>query len=204
MSRPHPPAEVFDLSSPDFIPAGELKAWAFETFIRPGAALQNKDHEHLQSAELGFLWTVVANSRHMNPIAGQAERPMFQGGKWSKRRQELQMEQWFGLVPDFVITIDANYARQCDDASFCALIEHELYHCGQAKNDFGMPKFNKDGVPVFAMRGHDVEEFVGIVRRYGVGAAAGMTAQLVEAAGMSPEVEAARVKVACGSCNATL
>lgn len=202
--RPHPPQSVFERIEGTFEPSPELEAWAVETFIRPGAALQNPEHEHLQSARVGFVWTTVANSRHMNPIAGQAERPMFQGGKWAKRRQEMQMESWFGEVPDFVITIDANYARQCDDASFCALIEHELYHCGQAKNDFGMPKFTQSGLPVFAIRGHDVEEFVGIVRRYGVGSAAGATARLVQAGLEAPEIKPARIAAACGCCNAAL
>lgn len=202
--RPVPPAEIFSLESPPFLPAPDLKAWTIDTFIRSGASLQNQDHEHLQSAVLGFLWTTVANARHMMPIAGQAERPMFQGGKWPKRRQELQMEQWFGEVPDFVITVDASYAAQVDDPGFCALIEHELYHCGQQIGEFGEPKFKKDGMPVFAMKGHDVEEFVGVVRRYGVGSAAGKAQEFVDAANNGPTVEKARVIAACGTCNATL
>lgn len=203
--RPEPPAKMFDASSEEFQPSSELQRWAFDTFIQPGGKLCNPDHEHLRDAIIGFVWTTVSASRHMNQIVGQAEQPKFQGSKWSKRRQEQQIEQWFGELPDFVITIDASYAAQCDDMSFCALIEHELYHCGQALDDFGGPKFNKaTGLPVFAIKGHDVEEFVGVIRRYGVGAGAGQTLAFIEAAQRGPEIGTAKVTGACGSCRALI
>ncbi len=205
MNRPKPPADMFGAEGADFRPAPELTAWAAETFIAAGSKLENPDHEHLRDATIGFLWTTVAASRHMNTIVGQAEMPRFQGGKWSKRRQEQQMEEWFGELPDFVITIDAGYAAQCDDITFCALIEHELYHCGQQVNEFGAPKFSSStGLPVYGIRGHDVEEFVGIVRRYGVGAAAGQTLALVEAAQCKPQIAKATASAACGSCKALI
>jgi len=47
-------------------------------------------------------------------------------------------------------------------------LEHELYHIVQSVDEFGAPKFNRDtGMPTLTLRGHDVEEFVGVVRRYG-------------------------------------
>nr|WP_271894430.1 putative metallopeptidase [Phyllobacterium sp. IY22] len=47
-------------------------------------------------------------------------------------------------------------------------MEHELYHAGQDRDSFGAPKFRKStGLPVFILRGHDIEEFIGVVRRYG-------------------------------------
>jgi hypothetical protein len=119
----------------------------------------------------------------MHRIVGQAEPGVRRGmGAWAKSRAELQLRQWFGSIPDFLITIDATYAASCGDVEFCSFVEHQLYHCGQERDLFGAPKFTKYGRPVFAMRGHDVEEFVGIVRRYGVGAAAGY------------------VREACGTC----
>lgn len=205
MQRPLPPAELFGLDGEAFRPAPEVVEWLSGTFISADAELLNQDHEHLRDARLGVLWTTVPNSRQMLTVAGQAEKPMFQGGKWSKRRQEMQMERWFGEMPDFVITLDAGYALQCDDVSWCALVEHELYHCAQAVNEFGAPKFNQStGLPIFGIRGHDVEEFVGVVRRYGVGAAAGQARALVEAANNQPEVATARIAVACGTCGATV
>lgn len=104
------------------------------------------------------------------------------------------------MVPDFLITIDAHYAAQCDDAEFCSLIEHEMLHAGQERDMFGAPKFTKAGRPKFAMRGHDVEEFVSIVRRYGVGASAGSTRALVEAANQKPLIGGVQISQACGTC----
>lgn len=204
--RPQPPESLFDqVTAPAFIPAPDLAEWAKATFIAEGAPVRNRDHAHLENAEIGFLWTSVMATRHMNAIAGQAEMPRFQGSKWSKARQEQQMEAWFGDLPDFVITIDARYAAQCDDITFCALIEHELYHCGQEIDQYGAPKFSRTtGLPVFAIKGHDVEEFVGVVRRYGVGAAAGQTLALVEAAQRGPEIGKAKATAACGSCRALI
>jgi ribosomal protein S27AE len=110
----------------------------------------------------------------------------------------MQLLGWFGMAPDFVLTFDAHYCASCSDAEFMALVEHELYHCGQQRDEFGGLKFRKSGLPVFAMRGHDVQEFVGVVRRYGADAAG--VRELVEAAKKEPEVSAVRVAQVCGTC----
>lgn len=195
-----PPASVFEAGAPSFTAAPDLAAWLSATFIEPGSPLHNPEHDHLRSALIGCLWTTIPNVRQMQPVAAQAEKPFFQGGKWSKARQEQQMAGWFGALPDFVLTFDAHYAVECPDATWCALAEHELLHCAQDVNEFGGPKFKRDGSPVFALRGHDVEEFVSVVRRYGVGAAAGRTADLVAAAVAPPEIAAASIAACCGTC----
>jgi hypothetical protein len=199
--RPFPPELLFEREDA-FAPDQACEAWIRATFIEPAGPLYSEEHDHLRSALLGVMWTTVENSRHMQPIAAQAEKPFFQGNRWSKARQTGQFVSWFGEMPDFLLTFDARYARQCSDIAWCALVEHELLHCGQAKDEFGGPKFNKQtGMPVFAIRGHDVsEEFVTVVRRYGAGAAAGKTAELVEAARHAPEIGAADIARVCGTC----
>lgn len=171
-----------------------------ETFIHEGAALENPDHKHLRQATIGALWTNVANGSKGRRIIGQAQMDI--GGiigKWAAARAEMQMNEWFGEVPDFVITLDANYCAICGDAEFCALVEHELYHCAQAKDMFGQPRFSKaTGLPIFEMRGHDVEEFNGIVRRYGADAAG--VREMVDAAIKGPEIARVRIEHACGTC----
>lgn len=201
MDRPQPPEGLFASVTGTFMPSPDLREWAYDTFIAEDAPLLNEEHAHLRYAKLGYLWTSVPNGRHGRAVVGQCEpgtpRAM---GKWAKARAELQIEEWFGEVPDFIITLDASYASRCGDAEFCSLVEHELLHAGQERDIFGAPKFRQDGRPAFTMRGHDVEEFVSIVRRYGVGAAAGDTLALVEAAQRAPEIATASISQACGTC----
>ena len=195
--RPTPPEDMIEDTAIRFEPALDLVEWARSTFIDETADLVNEDHAHLRFASIGALWTNVPNGRHGRRIIGQCEMGLPPAGKWSRSRIELQLQNWFGEVPDFLLTFDAEYASTCDDAEFCALVEHELYHAGQEQGPFG-PKFRKDGRPAFAMRGHDVEEFVGVVRRYG--ADASNVRALVDAANRPPEVSRARIGHVCGTC----
>jgi len=111
---------------------------------------------------------------------------------------EQQMYEWFGHIPDFIITLAADYCAQCSDLEFCALVEHELYHIAQETDEFGAPKFYRDsGLPKLKLRGHDVEEFVGVVRRYG---ASHDVQQLVDVANRPAEVAQLDIARACGTC----
>ena len=93
----------------------------------------------------------------------------------------------------------AVYCQGASDVEFAALIEHELYHCAQQHDEFNSPKFSRDtGLPLFTMRGHDVEEFVGVVRRYGV--VSKEVRQLVDAANGTPEIAPINIARACGTC----
>lgn len=151
------------------------------------------------SAEIGVLWTNCTNSKNMRAVMGQAElMPPMAMGRWQRARAIHQIEEWFGSVPDFLLTFFAPACVDMDDASFCALVEHELYHCAQARDVFGMPKFSKEGRPIFAIRGHDVEEFVGVVARYG--AAASAVSALIEAGLGKPLIAQADIAGACGTC----
>jgi hypothetical protein len=200
-SRPTPSVDFLNDPAKSFLPAPEMEAWARETFIDDGSALENEEYAHLQHARLGFVWTNIGNARHGIRIVGQCEiMPPMGMGRWAKARTEQQVEDWFGDVPDFLITLDAHYVMQADDLEFCSLVEHEMLHAGQERDAFGNPKFTKAGRPKFAIRGHDVEEFVSIVRRYGPAAGAGATRQLIEAASRKPLIGAARVSQACGTC----
>lgn len=202
MSRPLPPDTITSVDARvTFAPAPELVEWARATFINEDAKLFNPDHFHLNSASIGMLWTNVTNGRRGRRIVGQCEegKPSGMMGKWGKARAEQQIIDWFGYVPDFIITIDAEYFTGCSDAEFCALIEHELYHAAQERDAFGAPKFSKStGRPVFTLRSHDIEEFVGVVRRYGSDAA--HVRALVDAANAGPEIANVRIAQACGTC----
>lgn len=192
------------LTAPDtFVPAPELETWILDAYLEEDSPLYWDGHDHLHAATIGCLWTNAQNSRAGRTIVGQAEMPArtAKGGKWMKARIDQQLREWFGRVPDFLLTFDALYAAGCDDSSFAALVDHELCHCAQAEDEFGMPRFNRDtGLPVFTLRGHDVEEFVSVVRRFGIEAAGPEATAMVIAAAEEPQVTRARISQACGTC----
>lgn len=203
MTRPRPPEPLLDPAGAarPFVAAPELEAWLRATFIDEGGFLENPEHAHLQSARIGVLWAGIPNKARGAVVVGQAEIPTPSGTPWSVGRRDQQLAEWFGLVPHFVVIFDAAYWAEIDDATACALAEHELLHCAQAADAFGSPRFSPlTGEPIWTIRPHDVQEFVGVVARYGAGAAAGRTAALVEAANAGPTIARASISAACGTC----
>lgn len=192
-----PPDSIDELIYTTLAPAPELSAWAQDTILAEDGPLHNPDHAHLIDADIGFLWASSAFSKRGRTVIGQAEQVMIRAGGWQKARQEQQLRDWFGHVPEFLITLAADYCVQCSDMEFCALVEHELYHVGQQQDEFGAPAFYKDGRPKLMLRGHDVEEFLGVVRRYGASA---QVARMVDAAKTPPAVSGASIAHACGTC----
>ncbi len=204
LERPRPPQALLDGDEhATFEPSEALAAWARASFIDAGAPLENPDHAHLEVATIGFLWTNALNEGRGRRVLGTCEPGEPSGSGWRRDRATLQIRRWFGHCPDFLITIDAMAAAEMSDAAFCALVEHELYHAGQAKDEFGQPKFDKLGRPVFTMRPHDVEEFIGVVRRYG-GRDKPELERLIEAGRQTPEIGQrggeGKLWEACGTC----
>lgn len=204
MNRPKPPSASDLLLTGGFIPDRELGEWAVETFVEQGTPLSNPEHEHLRwGARIGCLWTATEYERKGRRVVGMAEEPDFRVNAWHRGRQEQQLRQWFHWLedlPDFVLTFNASWSRHADDPSWCALVEHELYHCAQATDRHGAPAFDRAGRPKYEIRGHDVGEFVGVVRRYGAEAAGPEVARMVEAASRQPEVSRAEIAGSCGTC----
>jgi hypothetical protein len=202
MERPLPPAELLELSDLSHFgirltPAPEVWEWLNAEILADTGSIQNEDHAHLIDADIRVMWASAAFSRKGRAVVGQAEQVAFRAGGWQKARMEQQMMDWFGDVPAYIITLAADYCAQCSDADFCALVEHELYHIAQAKDQYGAPKFTQEGLPKLEMRGHDVEEFVGVVRRYG---ASPDVQELVDAANKPAEVGKLYISRACGTC----
>lgn len=197
--RPHPNRNFFDvLPYVRLIPAPEIGEWVNSQILSADGYLHNPDHGHLIDADLRFMWASSAFAKQGRTVLGQAESVMMRVGGWQKARQEQQMHEWFGRIPKFIITLAADYCEQCNDLEFCALVEHELYHIAQATDDYGAPKFNKEtGMPVLKLRRHDVEEFVGVVRRYG---ASKDVQEMVDVANRPAEVAHIDVARACGTC----
>lgn len=200
--RPYPPALFID--NPDFkpyirlVPAEGINEWIHAEILSEEGTLHNPDHLHLLEADIVFMWASNAFAKKGRTVLGQCEEVMMRAGGWQKARMEQQMYEWFGRIPDFIITLAADYCAQCSDLEFCALVEHELYHIAQETDEFGAPKFYRDsGLPKLKLRGHDVEEFIGVVRRYG---ASHDVQQLVDAANRPAEVAHIDIARACGTC----
>ncbi|WP_338678928.1 putative metallopeptidase [Janthinobacterium sp. TB1-E2] len=196
-ARPFPPESFADPLSGRYLPAPEVLKWVRSTILTERGALYNEDHAHLECADVHFMWAPMGFVKAGRTVLGQCEEVTFRCGPWQKGRQQQQMADWFGAVPDFLITLDASYCLTCSDAEFCALLEHELYHIAQEMDDFGAPAFNKYGLPKLCMRSHDVEEFVGVVRRYGAGED---VQRMIDAAKTPPEVAKINIARACGTC----
>lgn len=202
-----PPPDLADRTRyPEgFDPAPDFLRWIRDAFLDEGSTLYNYDHDHLAEARIGVLWTNVLHTKNMRQVAATAEMPQVTGGKWVRARMDFQLREWFGEEPEFLLTFDAVLAAQITAAQFCARVDHELYHCGQLRDAFGLPRFRRsDGRPLYGIRGHDAEEFVGVVERYGVGAASDGVARLVQAAQRPPTVAAVDLEYACGTCGAAI
>ncbi|WP_438279698.1 putative metallopeptidase [Pseudomonas alabamensis] len=197
MNRPSPPADLLDHIFLTLRPGTEVWDWITAEILADTGSLHNPDHAHLLDASIQVLWASQSFAKQGRTVLGQAEQVMHRVGGWQKARQEQQMREWFGEEPQFLITLAADYCAQCTDAEFCALVEHELFHIAQATDQYGAPKFTQDGMPKLEMRGHDVEEFIGVVRRYG---ASNDVQQLIDAASRPPEVAKINIARACGTC----
>jgi len=201
MTRPLPPSGLLDIDLEDltqqFRPAPEAWAWIEGEILDEAGNLHNPDHHHLQGADVAVLWASSSFTKQGKTVVGQAELVAFRAGGWQKARMERQMVDWFGRVPEVVITLAADYCSSCTDTEFCALVEHELYHVAQETDQYGAPKFRRDGSAALTMRAHDVEEFVGVVRRYGAGEE---VQKLVDAAQRPPEVARLHIARSCGTC----
>ena len=199
MSRPYPPESLLELSyfGIRLTPAPEVWEWLQTEVLADTGSIHNPDHAHLLDADIRIMWASSRFEKQGRTVLGQAEQVAFRAGGWQKARMEQQMRDWFGDVPAFIITLAADYCAQCSDLEFCALIEHELYRLAHATDKYGQPAFTQDGAPKIKLQGHDVEEFVGVVRRYG---ASPDVQALVDAANKPAEVGKLNISRACGTC----
>lgn len=204
LARPIPPEDLWEEaegpedSAAAFVPSRELEDWARACFLEPGGPLENEDHAHLREALILFLWTNVPVVKDGRERWGEAHLVRAAGDRWVQGRALQQLREWYGTIPHFVIILSAPVASGLDDASFGALVDHELYHCYVQLDRDGEPRENADGELVWAKRGHDVEQFIGVARRWGA-RASGVT-ELVAAAAATPLLGEAAVEIACGSC----
>ncbi|MFK3971170.1 putative metallopeptidase [Pseudomonas sp. NPDC087358] len=178
-------------------PAPAVWDWIQTAIVSEVGNIHNPDYAHLIDADIAVMWASSSFEKAGRQVLGQAEQVAFRAGGWQKARMEQQMLDWFGRVPTFIITLAADYCSNCSDVEFCALVEHELYHLAHGTDKYGQPAFTKEGTPKLKLQSHDVEEFVGVVRRYGASAE---VQAMVDAANKPAEVGTLNISRACGTC----
>lgn len=188
------------LSGRDLIePCPELTEWIGQMFLTPEQCYYNADHEHLADLRYECLWTNLEYNKSGQRIIGTAELADKGGNPWAAQRWHQQVESWYGYVPDFILTFDAIWLSEAEPVQICALVEHELYHCYFALDKYGNPKLDKYGGLKPALRPHDVEEFVGVVRRYGL-VTSDAHKEMAEAIIAGPTIAAHELRGMCGVC----
>lgn len=206
--RPFPPTELIDQAEEEdairLAPAQELLAWVKANYLTIGSQLHNPDHDHIaellhdNEEFLAFAWASSAAMAKKRMVLGQCEKVMFNQGGWKKARQEQQMRDWFGFVPQYLITIDAAFCEQTSDREFCRLIEHELYHIGVERDEDGEIIYSDvTGLPKHYLAGHDVEVFFGEIRQHGIDSS---VQRLLEIAKNAPFVSETNIAACCGNC----
>lgn len=130
--------------------------------------LRLPEFEHLKAGEARIEFLMRGHEQIFagRRVLGTCHLPRVQG-----RLKDVfiwMLEEKFGELPDFLIELDMTYwLDEAGEREREILIYHELMHADQAVDKFGTPRFDQEGRPTWRIRGHDVEEFSSVVRRYG-------------------------------------
>jgi hypothetical protein len=129
--------------------------------------LQLEEFDHLTRGDARIDWLLKRDTKVKGgrQILGATHLPKVQGDLnpcfvW-------MLERLFGRPPDFLIILDKSFWYQATPRLREILVFHELSHCIHKTNRFGEPMYDQDERPVWAIRSHDVEEFISVVHRYG-------------------------------------
>lgn len=120
----------------------------------------------LSDAALLFLMRTESKYTQDKVELGSAHIPAGFQGKLGQLARWL-LAKMCGGPPDFILIFDAQWWAQATLEQRTALVDHELRHCGVAKDKYGTTKFTDDGRPIFAIIPHDLEEFNGTVEKFG-------------------------------------
>ncbi|MCL6479322.1 MAG: hypothetical protein K6T65_13095 [Peptococcaceae bacterium] len=109
--------------------------------------LINECHSHLTEANIMYL---------------------FRDGPWSSQDRttwgkavKVSGRDKFIHEYDFLIIINKEIWTILTEDQRKALVDHELMHCY-------LSDYDKEGNPVWSIRGHDLEDFAAVVRRHGM------------------------------------
>ncbi len=125
------------------------------------------EHVHLVENEIEIDWLMRCDEKIKagRLILGSVHEPIVNG-------EFRDMFQWLlkrllGRVPMFLVILDDAYWKRATPLQREILVFHELSHIRQSLDRYGSPRFDRAGLPVYGLQGHDVEEFTQVVARYG-------------------------------------
>ncbi len=205
-TRHYPPEWMREYGS-RFERAEDLEHYVRTEFTARGGLFWDLEHSHLQTATIGIVWS---NARHVVKGAEKAGTmellpdPMTEPKTWAEARQRDYLTGVYGGDwPRWQMTLSGVWAWRYDDRQFFGLVDHELCHAGIARDEFGAPRFNsRTEEPLWKLRPHDVETFVGTAERWGAHAAG--AAELVAASLREPRFDFVPGKnftpAACAAC----
>lgn len=123
--------------------------------------------EHLKQGEASLLFLMRGDERRKTGkmLLGSIALPAWKGELGAVAT--WMMVRLCDGLPDYVMILDAHFWAQASPMQREALVYHELCHTEQARTPDGELKFTADGLPVWGMRAHDLEEFNEVVARYG-------------------------------------
>lgn len=156
-----------DAIAEEFWEPGELKGIPHPAEIA-ARVVKLDEHKHLAENEVRFLWLMRASPATMGgrEVIGMVHEVDVKG-----RLRDLFFQllvKQYGFMPDFIVTMSAEWWREATPLQREALVHHELAHVRQALDKNGEPRVNKQtGEPILALVAHDLEEFQSTVERYG-------------------------------------
>lgn len=129
--------------------------------------MQHEAHAHLKENEVLIEWLLKTDlkTKGGKQVIGAVHEPKVQGQL--KDLFEMLLVRFFGEMPQFVIVLDREFWNAASPRDREALIWHELEHIKQAEDQYGAPKFTREGDPVYRLVEHDVAAFRSEVERYG-------------------------------------
>ena len=135
-------------------------------FKRLIAECEELSHLREFEADVEFLIRTEVLQMQGRWIIGQVHMPKVQG--MLKDFFLWMIEELFGRIPDFLMTLDGEYWEAASDHEKEILVFHEACHMGLKLDADGCPMIDEDsGKARWKLIGHDVEEFSNVVRRYG-------------------------------------
>lgn len=181
------------MSSKGYEPLSEDEYTEAHEAAQLGMLLINtvETHEPLQAAQIAYLFRdqeissggkVTWASAHLASLQGAA-------AKYWGRYFEWSLYRLVGFEPDFVMLIDRHIWAGLDEREKLAVVDHELCHMTQARDEFGGLRFNQvTAAPIWVIRPHDVEEFTEVVDRHGAWSASlvSMARSLIDALNNGP------------------